>query len=433
MESIAEEAAATNNMKELYKSTKSLSRKCCATDIPLKSKSGELLTSAEDQIKRWNEYYQDLMGHNQNNEITDATTTNNIIDTDTSEPTREELKEAIKNMRNNKSPGVDEIPSELWKADIEKTIDLILPSIKDIWIQEVLPTEWNNGIIIKIPKKGDREDCCNWRGVTLLCSINKILASVIHQRIYSKVEEQLRNEQAGFRKGKSCIDQIATATIIIEQTLEMNSKLMMVFIDFEKAFDSVNHHQLWNILEHFGLPQKIINLIKAMYNQATCQIFHKGYLSNKILLGKGLKQGCVLSPILFNISLDYILKRTIKPENGIIWSYFSGKKLADLEYADDICVLSTNIKDMSNMISMLEEEVNKIGLKINTEKTKEMRIGIVQSPEKIYINSKEIQQLEEFCYLGSILSKYGKSESDMDNRILKAGQAYGAHMAIIKN
>nr|CAI5855458.1 unnamed protein product [Callosobruchus analis] len=96
-----------------------------------------------------------------------------------------------------------------------------------------------------------------------------------------------------------------------------------------------------------------------MYNQASCQIFHKGYLSNKILLGKGLKQGCVLSPILFNISLDYILKRTIKPENGIPWSYFSGKKLADLEYADDICVLSTSMKDMTNMTSKLEVEATR--------------------------------------------------------------------------
>nr|CAI5827922.1 unnamed protein product [Callosobruchus analis] len=120
----------------------------------------------------------------------------------------------------------------------------------------------------------------------------------------------------------------------------MNSKLMMVFIDFEKAFDSIKHYQLWNILEHFGLPQKITHLIKALFNQPSCQIFHKRYLSNKILLGKGLKQGSVLSPILFNISLDYILKRTIKPKNGIIWSYFSGKKLADL---NDVCVLPTSI------------------------------------------------------------------------------------------
>nr|CAI5827923.1 unnamed protein product [Callosobruchus analis] len=103
------------------------------------------------------------MGRDQNNEITDAMTTNNIIDIDTREPTREELKEAIKNMRNNKSRGADEIPSELWKADIDKALDLILPLIKDIWVQKVLPTEWNNGIIIKIPKKGDRKNCCNWR------------------------------------------------------------------------------------------------------------------------------------------------------------------------------------------------------------------------------------------------------------------------------
>nr|CAI5857085.1 unnamed protein product [Callosobruchus analis] len=81
--------------------------------------------------------------------------------------------------------------------------------------------QWNYN---KIPKKGVRTDCCNWRGV---CKSTE------------KVREQLRNEQAGIRKGKSCIDQIAIAKIIIEQTLEMNSKLIMVFIDFEKAFDSV--------------------------------------------------------------------------------------------------------------------------------------------------------------------------------------------------
>ncbi|VEN42335.1 unnamed protein product [Callosobruchus maculatus] len=223
----AEEAAAINNMKELYKSTKTLTRKGHATDRPLKSKNGELLTSAEEQVKRWHEYYEELMNCDQNNDIIDEVTRNYIVGIDTSEPTRDELKEAVKNMRNNKSPGIDDIPSELWKADVEKTLDLILPLIKDVWVQEVLPTEWNNGIIIKIPKKGDLKDCCNWRGVTLLCSINKILAFVIHQRIHRKVEEQLRKEQAGFRKGKSCVDQIATARIIIEQTLEMNSKLIM--------------------------------------------------------------------------------------------------------------------------------------------------------------------------------------------------------------
>nr|CAI5822590.1 unnamed protein product [Callosobruchus analis] len=155
----AEQAAATDSIKELYKSSRSLTRNCYATDIPLKSKSGDLLTSAEDQIKRWHEYYEDLMGCDQNNEIRDAVTTNNITDIDTSEPTREEVKEAVKSLRNDNSPGVDDIPLELWKADIDKTFDLILPLIKNIWVQEVLPTECNNGIIIKIPKK----DCCNWR------------------------------------------------------------------------------------------------------------------------------------------------------------------------------------------------------------------------------------------------------------------------------
>lgn len=166
-------------------------------------------------------------------------------------------------------------------------------------------------------KKGGRRECENWRGVTLLCSISKILASILHHRIYPEADKTLRQEQAGFIRGKSGFDQIATIRII-EEIIEKNSTLILVFVDFAKAFDSMNHEALWRILRQIGIPPKMIKLIKMIYNGANYQVLHNGYLTKKRELEKGVKQGCIMSSLLFNICLDYVMRNTIDNDNGII-------------------------------------------------------------------------------------------------------------------
>lgn len=424
---MAEEASTTNNMRELYRNTKILSGKKYNYNKPLKSKDGELITTVDGQLKRWQQYYQELLqqpdtrrSHESNYEETWK------LKIDIDKPTENEIKEAIQQLRNCKAAGIDEIPAELWKADIESAVNMLAPLIEEIWAQERTPAEWNNGIIVNLPKKGDIKECSNWRGITLLCSVNKIITRIIHQRIYEEVEKNLRGEQAGFRRGKSSIDQIATTRIIIEQTMEMNATLQLVFIDFEKAFDSVRQEALWGILGSYGIPHKIIRLIKMMYDGATCQVHHKGYLSEKIRITKGVKQGCILSPILFNICLDYVLRKVIGQKSGIVWNYFNNKKLADLEYADDICLVANTTRQAKKILENLEEEGTKIGLRINASKTKEMRIGRMDTQEILQVNGKAIQQVEEFCYLGSIINKHGGTEADIQRRIWKARQAFGA-------
>ena len=97
-------------------------------------------------------------------------------------------------------------------------------------------------IIVKLPKKDDIKEYKNWRGVTLLTTANKILAYIIiNQRRKQKIGNTLRQKQAAFRRGRSCIDQIATMRIIMEDTIERNANLILVFVDFEKAFDRINH------------------------------------------------------------------------------------------------------------------------------------------------------------------------------------------------
>ena len=132
------------------------------------------------------------------------------------------------------------------------TASILQPLFNTIWDRRKIPDDWNKGVIIKIPKKGALSDCNNWRGITLLSTPSKILAKVILKRLSLAVDHRLREEQAGFRRGRGCIDHIFTLRNIIEQSTEWQRTLHINFVDFAKAFDSV-HRPILNI----GLPRNL--------------------------------------------------------------------------------------------------------------------------------------------------------------------------------
>ena len=153
---------------------------------------------------------------------------------------------------------------------------MLQPLNHETWVNETLPNEWTDGIIVKISKKGNLRDCDNWRGICVLPAVSKIIAKVILERIRDPLISTVDAEQAGFRAGSSCTDHINSVRIIIEQCKEFRSDLHMIFIDFEKAFDSVNRDCIWQALRSRGIPEKIIAIIKATYNGAKCRVLHKG-------------------------------------------------------------------------------------------------------------------------------------------------------------
>ena len=138
----------------------------------------------------------------------------------------------------------------------------------------------------------------------LLSIPGKVLSRVILNRMRNTVDKLLRNNQAGFRSNKSCTDQISTLRIILEQSAEFNSSTYINFIDYSKAFDSIDRESLWKIMAHYGIPTKIINLIKKMYEDSGGQILFKGKLSKFFQILTGVRQGCLLSPFLFLLIID---------------------------------------------------------------------------------------------------------------------------------
>ena len=194
--------------------------------------------------------------------------------------TKEEICRAINHLKNGKATGPDGIPAEALKADVETSVEMLHPLFIKIWEEDQVPTEWKEGYLIKLPKKGDLSSWSNYRGITLLSIPGKVFNRVLLNRMKDVVDPHLRDQQAGFRKGRSCADQIASLRIILKQSLEWNSSLYINFVDYQKAFDSVNRKSLWRLLRLYEVPEKITNIIRNSYEGMTCTVIHGNQVTN---------------------------------------------------------------------------------------------------------------------------------------------------------
>ena len=240
----AEEAAASGNMKQLYDITKKLTGKFGQTERPVKDKNRRVLMGADKQLSRWAEHFEELLNRPAPANAPDIPAAEEDLPIDCGKPTREEIRKAIKQLKNGKAAGTDEIPAEALKVDPEMLAEMLYGLFEKIWEEEEIPSEWKEGLLIKIPKKGDLGLCSNYRGITLLSVPGKVLHRVILERLKGPVDLSLRDQQAGFRRGRSCTDQITTLQIIVEQSIEWNSPLYVNFVDYEKAFDSLDRETL---------------------------------------------------------------------------------------------------------------------------------------------------------------------------------------------
>jgi hypothetical protein len=169
--------------------------------------------------------------------------------------------------------------------------------------------------------------------------ISNVFTCTILDRISDILETGIRNKQAGFRPNRSCIDQIKTLRIIIKQSLEFQSPLHLLFVDYQKAFDSVDRRWIWKALEERGLPNKFIKLIQEGYNQFSCRILHNGQLTTPFETKSGMRQGYLLSLLLFLLVLDKVLPASLDGKaRDIRWKLT--ETLEDLDYADDIYLLT---------------------------------------------------------------------------------------------
>ena len=215
--------------------------------------------------------------------------------------TVDEIKKAIAHLRFGKAPGQDGIPPEIYKVAETTIIPWLHALFTQLWNEGEVPQDFKDAQITCIyKKKGDRSDCNNYRGISLLSIAGKILARVLLERLKLHIAEgNISESQTGFRSNRGTTDCIFTIRMIQEKCRKQNQHFYSVFFDLTKAFDSVDRNLLWSLLERIGCPPNFTRIIRSFHEGMCGRVSANGSLSAAFLIAIGLKQGCMLAPFLF--------------------------------------------------------------------------------------------------------------------------------------
>ncbi|KAL4141519.1 hypothetical protein QTP88_004148 [Uroleucon formosanum] len=336
------------------------------------------------------------------------------------EPNLDEIEMIINSLKNNKSPEEDNINAELLKLAGSHLAIQIQKLIKSIWINEQIPKDWNTAIVCPVFKKGNTAKVENYRGISLLDTSYKVLSLAVLKRLEGYAVDIIGEYQCGFTRGKSTTDHIFTIRQIMEKYYEHDKDLYMIFVNFKQAYDSVNRQQLWTALRNFGIPERLVKMIGICNSNTYCKIRYQGELSPQFEVQSGLKQGDAMSPILFNLTLEKVVRDI--PINYEIEPNYKNIMLA---YADDIVILGDIKDDIMEVTEKLIESSHRMNLVINENKTK----YLVMSRHMINTAAIKVgtfEQVDEFKYLGVNINSKNNMHNEIQLRIRNANKAYFA-------
>ena len=363
-----------------------------------------------------------------------------------------ELEKALKKLKNNKSPGFDNVINEFLKLNTPLFKEVLLYVFNALYNNSYFPEAWSIGLIIPIFKKGNPDSPENYRGITLLSCVGKLFTSLINTRlnVWAESNNKFDKNQYGFRDKKSTIDAMFILQNVVDLYLEKNSALFVSFIDLKKAFDCTNHIALWFKLEQNKISSKIINVIKNMYDKmklcvqnslssmpihpctcanmltnTCCQTCNSHSLNSLFIHPHaGVLQGESLSPTLFSMFLNDI-NQTLQVDANVgisIYQFY----LALLLFADDMVLFSDNRFGLQTGLDKVYEYCNNWGLIVNVEKTKCLvfkKNGRKNVLDKWFYNGEEIETVSTFKYLGFVFSNTGKFSKGIENVVLQGQRA----------
>ena len=321
-----------------------------------------------------------------------------------------EILSGIKSLKKGKAGALDAISNDILHCVANTGAVLVLQAIFNNLIKfQLSPKQWATGIIVPLHKSGELDDPNNYRGITLNSCISKLFTLLINNRLYAWCEEReiIHYNQIGFRKGFRTADHVFTLKTLIDDAFRNKQKLYTCFVDFKKAYDTVWRRGLFYKLLANGVGKKFVNLLKNMYSELQLCVSLSDGLSLPFRSTVGLKQGCNLSPLLFNIFINEI-PEIINSSNSDP-PMLANMPVSSLLYADDLVLVSKSKIGLQNAINALNGFSRDWFLEINETKTKCLVFskGRQSVCSEFTIGDKELSFCNEYCYLGVMFSKTG--------------------------
>lgn len=404
----------TNKVKEQFRTIKDVRQGYQPRQTLIRDDTGNFLTNKEEVMGRWMQYFERLLNRPPPNEAA----VEEFVDPATeevTEPSTAEVKKSLRRMRKNKAPGADGVQAELWQVAEEGEQDWLAEMILRVWREERMPEDWNLGMIVPVHKKEDRANCSNYRGISLLSMGYKLFAKILEKRMKPFYREAIGSYQAGFVEGRSTTDQLFIIRQYLEKFWEYNKESWHLFVDFKQAYDSIDRPTLWKIMASLGVPEKLIRLARMCYEGTRCCVRVGGQRSPPFQVTTGLRQGCPLAPILFNFALEWVM-RQVDHSGGLRLEDLSCDRLA---YADDVDLMADDFAGVERKLVDLRTAASKVGMAINEDKTKLMKIHKNHEfvCERVACGGLQLEAVSEFKYLGSIVTNRNDMEVEISARV----------------
>lgn len=315
----------------------------------------------------------------------------------------QEVKDQLNRSKPNKAPGVDRIPYEFFINAPDEYLEEMARTFTRLLNCKDSYESFQKSVIFPIHKKGDTNQPGNYRGISFMNCIGKTMMGMVNERITNWVNRNhvLNEYQAGFRKGYSTIDNIYSLQCIVKLKMAENKKVFAFFVDFKAAFDRIPRNLLTYKLHQMGISTKVLNFIENVYQNTTAAVWTGRELSNDFETGSGVKQGCLLSPLLFSLYLNDLHEYL---EGGL---FIDNMNIRVLMYADDIVMLADDVNILQKMICNLEKYCLSWGMEVNLSKSEILifrKGGRISRNEAWTFNGEVVRIAKEYKYLGITLT-----------------------------
>ena len=341
-----------------------------------------------------------------------------------------EINQVICKLKNNKASGLDGILNEMLKSSRIYIVPILVKLFNLILLKGSFPDDWRVNTLTPIHKKGDRFVPSNYRGISVCSNLCKLFCTVLHDRIIKFAEEKklIPVHQIGYRAKSRTSDHLLTLKNLIDKYIrkQKSSYLYTCFVDFKAAFDSVWRTALIYKLVKCEIGGNVLNVIKSMYREVSYCLKLQTGLTKEMKTNVGVKQGCVLSPTLFNLylaDLPNIFDASCDPVE------IFDSKFNCLMFADDIVLFSDSSIGLQNSLDKLKSYCEKWHLTVNTEKTKVLifnKNGKLLKNHSFNFGADRIELVKDYCYLGIIFCASGSFKQAINSLLDKAMKAFFA-------